>query len=290
VILLPVRILTDSGCDLPLHYLEENHVTLFPLKVLLNNQEYEDLLTIESKTIFNAIRSGQVPKTSQVSPVLFEESFTDMALHNEDGIYIAFSSQLSGTYQTAVMMYEQVKEKYPDFNLTIIDSKCASLGCGLIVREAVRLSNDGAAHEEIVKRANFLSSHMEHLFTVEDLDYLAKGGRVSKASAFLGGLLNIKPLLNVEDGKLVPIEKIRGKKKLMNRIIEVMKERGVRFEEQTVGISHADVETTALEMKQLIQTELHAKEVTITEIGGVIGSHTCPGTIAIFFLNELPSN
>jgi DegV family protein with EDD domain len=290
VILLPVRILTDSGCDLPLHYLEENHVTLFPLKVLLNNQEYEDLLTIESKTIFNAIRSGQVPKTSQVSPALFEESFTDMALHNEDGIYIAFSSQLSGTYQTAVMMYEQVKEKYPDFNLTIIDSKCASLGCGLIVREAVRLSNDGAAHEEIVKRAHFLSSHMEHLFTVEDLDYLAKGGRVSKASAFLGGLLNIKPLLNVEDGKLVPIEKIRGKKKLMNRIIEVMKERGVRFEEQTVGISHADVETTALEMKQLIQTELHAKEVTITEIGGVIGSHTGPGTIAIFFLNELPSN
>jgi DegV family protein with EDD domain len=290
VILLPVRILTDSGCDLPLHYLEENHVTLFPLKVLLYNQEYEDLLTIESKTIFNAIRSGQVPKTSQVSPVLFEESFTDMALHNEEGIYIAFSSQLSGTYQTAVMMYEQVKEKYPDFNLTIIDSKCASLGCGLIVREAVRLSNDGAAHEEIVKRANFLSSHMEHLFTVEDLDYLAKGGRVSKASAFLGGLLNIKPLLNVEDGKLVPIEKIRGKKKLMNRIIEVMKERGVRFEEQTVGISHADVETTALEMKKLIQTELHAKEVTITEIGGVIGSHTGPGTIAIFFLNELPSN
>ena len=290
MILLPVRILTDSGCDLPLHYLEENHVTLFPLKVLLYNQEYEDLLTIESKTIFNAIRSGQVPKTSQVSPVLFEETFTDMALHNEEGIYIAFSSQLSGTYQTAVMMYEQVKEKYPDFNLTIIDSKCASLGCGLIVREAVRLSNDGAAHEEIVKRANFLSSHMEHLFTVEDLDYLAKGGRVSKASAFLGGLLNIKPLLNVEDGKLVPIEKIRGKKKLMNRIIEVMKERGVRFEEQTVGISHADVETTALEMKQLIQTELHAKEVTITEIGGVIGSHTGPGTIAIFFLNELPSN
>ena len=287
---MSVRILADSGCDLPLHYLEENHVTLFPLKVLLNNQEYEDLLTIESKTIFNAIRSGQVPKTSQVSPVLFEETFTDMALHNEEGIYIAFSSQLSGTYQTAVMMYEQVKEKYPDFNLTIIDSKCASLGCGLIVREAVRLSNDGAAHEEIVKRANFLSSHMEHLFTVEDLDYLAKGGRVSKASAFLGGLLNIKPLLNVEDGKLVPIEKIRGKKKLMNRIIEVMKERGVRFEEQTVGISHADVETTALEMKQLIQTELHAKEVTITEIGGVIGSHTGPGTIAIFFLNELPSN
>ena len=168
--------------------------------------------------------------------------------------------------------------------------KCASLGCGLIAREALHLANNGAAHEDIVKRAYFLSSHMEHLFTVEDLDYLAKGGRVSKASAFLGGLLNIKPLLNVEDGNLVPLEKIRGKKKLLNRIIEVMKERGTGFEEQIVGISHADDEKTALEMKQLIETELHVKEVLMTDIGAVIGSHTGPGTIAIFFLNELPSN
>jgi DegV family protein with EDD domain len=285
---MPIRILADSGSDLPLHYLEENHVTLFPLKVLLNDQEYEDLITIESKTIFNAIRSGQVPKTSQVSPLFYEEVFTDMALHKEEGVYIAFSSQLSGTYQTAVLMYEQVKEKYPDFNLTIIDSKCASLGCGLIITEAVQLLNQGVQYDEIVKRVKFLSFHMEHLFTVEDLDYLAKGGRVSKASAFLGGLLNIKPLLNVEDGKLVPLEKIRGKKKLLHRIIEVMKERGVQFEEQTVGISHADDEKTALEIKQLIQTELHAKDVLITDIGAVIGSHTGPGTIAIFFLNELP--
>ena len=290
MILLTVRILVDSGCDLPLQYLEENHVTLFPLKVLLNDHEYEDLITIESKTIFNAIRSGQVPKTSQVSPLSFEETFTDMAIHNEEGIYIAFSSSLSGTYQTAVLIYNQVKEKYPDFNLSIIDSKCASLGCGLIVREAISLANAGATHEDIVKRVQFLSSHMEHLFTVEDLDYLAKGGRVSKASAFLGGLLNIKPLLNVEDGKLVPLEKIRGKKKLLHRIIEVMKERGAGFEEQIVGISHADDEKTALEMKQLIKTELHAKEVIMTDIGAVIGSHTGPGTIAVFFLNELPSN
>src|SRR4051794_39701321 len=211
-----------------------------------------------------------------------------MALHNEDGVYIAFSSQLSGTYQTAVLMYEQVKDKYPDFNLTIIDSKCASLGCGLIITEAVRLLNQGVQYDEIVKRVKFLSFHMEHLFTVEDLDYLAKGGRVSKASAFLGGLLNIKPLLNVADGKLVPLEKIRGKKKLLHRIIEVMSERGADFTQQRVGISHADDEETALEMKKRIETELHAKEVIITDIGAVIGSHTGPGTIAIFFLNELP--
>jgi len=286
---MPVKILTDSGSDLPLHFYKDNQVTLFPLKVHLNDQEYEDLLTIEPKTIYNAIRNGQVPKTSQVSPLLFEQTFTKMAQNKEEGIYIAFSSQLSGTYQTAVMIRDQVKETYPDFNLTIIDTKCASLGQGLVVMEAARLANTNASFDEIVERAEFLAAHMEHLFTVDDLDYLAKGGRVSKASAFLGGLLNIKPLLNVEDGKLVPLEKIRGQKKLLRRIIEVMRERGVNFEHQTIGISQADAMDTAQEMKRLIEDELLAKEVIITDIGAVIGSHTGFGTIAIFFLNELPA-
>jgi len=285
---MPVKILADSASDLPLHFYKDNHVTLFPLKVHLHDQEYEDLLTIEPQTIYNAIRNGQVPKTSQVSPLLFEETFTEMAKNNEEGIYIAFSSQLSGTYQTAVMIRDQVKETYPDFKLKIIDTKCASLGQGLVVMEAASLANDNASYDEIVQRAEFLATHMEHLFTVDDLDYLAKGGRVSKASAFLGGLLNIKPLLNVEDGKLVPIEKIRGQKKLLRRIIEVMAERGASFEQQTIGISQADAMDTALEMKKLIEEELHAKEVIITDIGAVIGSHTGFGTIAIFFLNKLP--
>ncbi|MCQ6274345.1 DegV family protein [Bacillus sp. V3B] len=285
---MPVKILTDSASDLPLHFYEDNHVTLFPLKVHLIDQEYEDLLTIEPKTIYETIRNGHVPKTSQVSPLAFEKIFTGMAQNHEEGIYIAFSSQLSGTYQTAVMIREQVKEEYPDFNLTIIDTRCASLGYGLIVMDSVRLANEGASFEQIVNRAEFLAAHTEHLFTVDDLEYLAKGGRVSKASAFLGGLLNIKPLLNVEDGKLVPIEKVRGKKKVLSRIIEIMSERGIDFEQQTVGISHADAEQTALDMKKRFENELHAKEVVITDIGAVIGSHTGPGTIAIFFLNELP--
>lgn len=130
---------------------------------------------------------------------------------------------------------------------------------------------------------------MEHLFTVEDLDYLARGGRVSKASAFLGGLLNIKPLLHVEDGKLVPIEKIRGKKKLLRRMIEVAKERGKGFSGQTIAISHADNLETAEEVKGMLIEELGAKEVLISDIGAAIGSHTGAGTIALFFLNEIAS-
>jgi DegV family protein with EDD domain len=284
---MTVKILADSACDLPLRFYNENNVVLFPLKVQINDHDYEDVKTIDSKTVYDAIRSGIVPKTSQVSPLLFEEVFTEMAEKNEEGIYIAFSSELSGTYSTAVMILDQVKEKYPNFQLTIIDTKCASLGVGLLVIEAAKLALHGASKEEILADLRFRSDHMEHIFTVEDLDYLAKGGRVSKASAFLGGLLNIKPILNMEDGKLVPIEKIRGQKKVFRRIIEIMKERGSNLNEQIIGISHADTEATALEVKEMIINEFHPKEVYISSIGSAIGSHTGPGTISIFFLNQI---
>jgi len=283
---MQVKILADSACDLPLSFYTENNVTLIPLIVQVNGKEYEDVKTIDSKTVYEAIRNGSIPKTSQASPLLFEDLFTQMAENNEVGIYIAFSSQLSGTYSTASMILDQVKEKYPNFDLTIVDTKCASLGQGLIVKEAARLSLNNASKEEILEDVLFRCEHMEHLFTVEDLDYLAKGGRVSKATAFLGGLLNIKPVLNVEDGKLVPIEKIRGKRKVLRRLIDLMKERGAGLEKQIIGISHADNEETVLEVKALIEEEFHPKEVYISSIGSAIGAHTGAGTISIFFLNR----
>ncbi|XJZ28154.1 DegV family protein [Bacillota bacterium Lsc_1132] len=285
---MQIKILTDSACDLPLEYYRNTGVTLLPLKVQLNGNEFEDVKMIQPKMVYDAIRNGETPKTSQVSPFLFEKVFTEMAENNQEGIYIAFSSQLSGTYQTAVMILDQIKEKYPNFQLTIVDTKCASLGQGLIVQEAAKLAANGASKDEILKDILFRVQHMEHLFTVEDLEYLAKGGRVSKASAFLGGLLNIKPLLNVEDGKLIPLEKIRGKKKLLHRLIEVMRERGDNLSEQIIGISHADNEEMAQEVRQMIEEAFHPKEVYISAIGSAIGSHTGAGTIAIFFLNQLP--
>jgi DegV family protein with EDD domain len=289
VLKLALKIIADSCCDLPLSYLEENNVRLLPLKVHLDDQEFDDHLEIEPSTVYQAIRDGQLPKTAQVSPHLFKEVFTEMAKNNEDGIYISLSSQLSGTYSTAVMILDQVKEDYPEFNLTIIDTKCVSLGLGLLVQEAVLMMKENKVKEDLVNNIKFRAEHMESLFTVEDLEHLAKGGRVSKASAFLGGLLNIKPLLNVEEGKLVPLEKHRGKKKLLRRIIELMHERGVSLDQQVIGISHADDEQTALDVKQMFEQEFSPQKIEITEIGAVIGAHTGPGTIAIFFLNKMPS-
>ncbi len=209
---MKIQLFADSACDLHASYFSQEELELIPLKVHIKGNEYEDLIGIDAKELYKEIRSGEVPKTSQASPVLLEEKFTQLAESGKSGIYIAFSSELSGTYQTAVMIRDQVKETLPTLDLTIIDSKCASLGYGLVVKEALKAINSNLPKEEIVELAKEHANSMEHLFTVEDLDYLAKGGRVSKASAFVGGLLNIKPLLHVEDGKLIPLEKLRGKK------------------------------------------------------------------------------
>ena len=281
-----MKIFTDSGCDLPKSYYEENDVVLLPLRVQLNNKEYEDVISIDSKEVYDGIRQGAQPKTSQVSPELFLKHFEDLAKKEEEGIYIAFSSELSGTYSTAQMIRNQVLEQHPSLKLVIIDSKCASLGHGLVVEEAVRLRNLGTSFEDVATRISAFAPQMEHLFTVEDLDYLAKGGRVSKASAFLGGLLSIKPILNVEDGKLVPIEKSRGRKKALNRMLDLMQERGGSFTNKIVGISHSDDVAFANEAKASIQERFSPQSVQITMIGSAIGSHVGPGTIAIFFTNK----
>jgi len=283
-----VQIIADSACDLPLEYFQSNNIILVPLKVHMDNEEFNDLVTINPKTVYDAMRNGKAPKTSQVSPQDFYETFRQLAKDKRQGLYIAFSSELSGTYQTAVMMLEEVKAEFPEFELEIIDSKCASLGLGLAVMEVARNAANGKSLAELTEIAKFQCSHMEHLFTVADLEYLARGGRISKSSAFIGGLLNIKPLLNVEDGKLIPLEKFRGKKKLMRAVIETMKERGNQLNEQIIGISHGDDLEEAMEYKALIEETFQPKSVFISSVGATIGAHSGPGTIAIFFLSKLP--
>lgn len=282
-----MRIFADSACDLPKSFFDTNDVQLIPLNVLIEQQSYKDLVDITALEVYDAIRDGKQPKTSQASPEFFLSEWTALAESGEEGIYIAFSSELSGTYNTAVMIRDQVREDYPNFNLVIVDSKCASLGYGLVVKEAVRLRQAGDDLTIIERKVRFIAEHMEHLFTVEDLDYMARGGRVSKASAFIGGLLNIKPLLHVEDGKLVPIEKLRGRKKVIKRILDLMEERGDRISEQHIAINHSDDEAIALELKKQVEERFHPKSIDVQMIGSVVGAHVGPGTFSIYFLNKL---
>lgn len=281
-----MRIFTDSGCDLSQSYLEQNKIDFFSLRVELDGQDYLDIVDIKPQQIYDAIKEKKQPKTSQVSPEQFMRGFEDAAKNGEESIYYAFTSALSGTYNTAVMIAEQVREQYPNFKLHIIDTRAASMGQGLIVQEAVRLRDAGASIEEIVERTTAFAQHTEHLFTVDDLEHLARGGRLSKGSAMIGGLLNIKPILNVEEGKLVPVDKVRGRKRAIKRMIELMEERGGDFTNKKVGICHSLDEELRAEMEAAITERFQPKEIYSTVIGAVIGSHVGLGCVGVFFTNK----
>jgi DegV family protein with EDD domain len=185
-------------------------------------------------------------------------------------------------------MEDMIKADYPEAPIHVIDAKCASIGYGLVVLHAAKLAQGGASAEEIIEAATYQAEHMEHIFTVDDLQYLYRGGRVSRTSAFVGGLLNIKPILNVEDGKLVPIEKLRGSKKVLSRMLEIMEERGTDIKDQVIGISHGDDLEKAEALSQLIQDKygISKDNIVIEMVGAVIGAHAGPGTLALFFSNK----
>jgi DegV family protein with EDD domain len=283
-----VKIITDSAADLPVELLQAYDIDLIPLRVYDEAEtEYLDGVTLKSVTLLQKMREGAVYKTSLPSLETFQEKFVSYAKEGNPCIYLAFSSELSGTYQSSVLIKKEVKETYTDLDLEIIDTKCASLGQGIVVLEAAKMAKEGASKEEILNRVAFLMEHMEHIFTVADLQYLVRGGRLSKVAGFIGGLLNIKPILNVDEGKLVPLEKVRGKKKVLSRIVDIMEERGKDLKGQTIGMTHGDDLETAEALKALI-TERFACEVFIVNtIGAAIGAHTGPGALTLFFLNKV---
>lgn len=283
-----VKILTDSASDLPKKLLEEYDIDMLPLMVIKDSEEYYDGVTISPKTVYDGMRAGVVYRTAQISPSSFYEKFEEYARNKERVIYLAFSSQLSGTYQAAVFVKEQIKEQFPDFDLTIVDTKSASLGFGLTVLKAAELAKAGKTKEEILRIVDFYLDNMEHIFTVDNLEYLLRGGRVTKAQAFLGGLLNIKPILKVEDGKLIPIEKVRGKNRVYRTMLDLMEDltKGEDLAKQLIAISHADDMENASKLKEMIQERFGAKDFLIGDIGATIGAHVGPGTLSIFFLRK----
>ncbi|AJH18627.1 DegV family protein [Bacillus cereus] len=283
-----VKIITDSAADLPVELLQAYDIDLIPLRVYDEAEtEYLDGVTLKSVTLLQKMREGAVYKTSLPSLETFQEKFVSYAKEGNPCIYLAFSSELSGTYQSSVLIKEEVKETYTDLDLEIIDTKCASLGQGIVVLEAAKMAKEGASKEEILNRVAFLMNHMEHIFTVADLQYLVRGGRLSKVAGFIGGLLNIKPILNVDEGKLVPLEKVRGKKKVLSRIVDIMEERGKDLKGQTIGMTHGDDLETAEALKALITERFGCEVFIVNTIGAAIGAHTGPGALTLFFLNEV---
>lgn len=282
---MTVKILTDSGCDLPKSLQKELNIEVLPLIVYLDGKEYHDG-EIEPHHFFDSMRAGAKTRTAQIEAHVFEDIFTKYAENKDEVLYIAFSSGLSGTYQTAELVKREVLEKYPEFKLNIIDSKAASIGFGLIVYYAAQLAREGKSMDQIIEATNFNINHMEHIFTVDDLEYLYRGGRVSRGAAVVGSMLNIKPILDVEDGKLVPIQKIRSRKKAIKRMIDIMDERGTNLHDQVIGINHGDDLSAAEEVRDMIANKYGTKDFILNYVGCAIGAHSGPGTLSVFFLNK----
>lgn len=285
---MSVKILSDSACDLPEGILTEYDIDTLPIVVIKDNQEYLDKITIKPGTVYDDMRNGKMYTTAQISADVYKKKFTQYAKNKDDVIYIAFSSGLSGTYQTAVVVKEMIGEEYPGFDLDIIDTKAASGGLGLIVLYAAKLAKEGKSKGKILEAIKFLISSIQHIFTVDDIEYLFRGGRVSKTKALVGGILNIKPILHVEEGKLVPLEKIRGKNKVYKRMADIIEKRSknVDLKKQTICITHGDNLDGALKLKELIEEKFGASEFLINTIGAAIGAHSGPGTLAVFFLDK----
>ncbi|SHH95610.1 DegV family protein [Sporanaerobacter acetigenes] len=289
---MAVKILSDSACDLPDEILEEYNIDILPILVSKDDEEYLDKVTIDPKKMYDDMRNGVVYKTSQIPPYMFEEKFEEIAKSGESTIYICFSSGLSGTYNTSLIVRDSIKERYSNLDLDIVDSRSASVGFGLLVYKAAKMAKEGKSKEEILKMLDFYVAHIEHIFTVDNLEYLFRGGRVSRAQAFVGGLLNIKPILDIpEDGTLRPAEKVRGRNKVLNRMLEIMEERGgnADLKNQTIGINHGDDLEGALKLKEMIEEKYGCTDFVINIIGCAIGAHSGPGTLSVFFLNEKPS-
>jgi DegV family protein with EDD domain len=284
---MSVKISTDSGADLSPSVIEQYGITVLPFGVSDATEQYLDGQTLMPKQLLDNMRQGTVYKTSQVSIEIFQQCFIECAEQFSEVIYISFSSALSGTYQTALLVKQMIEDEHVSLDMEIIDTKCASLGVGLIVYHAAQLAQAGKSKDEIVNVVRDLSNHMEQTFTVDNLDYLYRGGRVSKTSAVIGGLLNIKPVLEVQDGKLVPIEKIRGRAKVIQRMVELMGVKGAsNLQEQVIGITHGD-DLAAVEILQSLITEKYGcQKFMINSIGAAIGAHSGPGTLALFFLNK----
>lgn len=278
-----MKLIVDSCTDIPFKNIEKMDAYPIALKVNVDGTEYLDQLEISSKEVSEAVSKGVRPLTSQVNPDRFAEVFREVLKEDNEIIYLGFSSGLSGTYQSSVIARDLVLEEFPDADITVIDSLSASYGYGLLTERAAKYINDGLSKDEVVKNIEQDKNTIRHLFTVNDLDYLAKGGRLSKGQAFLGSLLNIKPLLHVEDGKLVPIEKYRGMKRIYKRMTELMNEEGAEVE---AVITHSDAMDLALDLKKQILKDTKVNDVRIFDIGPTILSHTGNGTVALFYFKR----
>lgn len=282
-------ITVNSTVDLPKEWLEERNVKVIPLKYTIDNQSYTDMEGLSAKEFFAKLREGKMAETSQVNPEEAKSYLESFLKEGKDILHLGFSSALSGTLNSMRIAGEELSEQYPEARIIIVDTLCACLGEGLLLHHVLKQKAAGKTIEEAAQWAEENKLHICHNVTVDDLNYLQRGGRVSKATAVLGTLVQIKPMIHMDDsGSLQVIGKERGRKKALNTIVDMAQQQIKGWEDRNdlLMITHGDCLEDAEYVAELVRKTLGIDNILINNIGAVIGSHTGPGVVALFLMGE----
>lgn len=282
-------ITTDNNSDLPESYYAEHNVGCTYLSYSMDGQNYshENFLPVEE--FYDKMRKGSMPTTAQVNPEAAKALMEPYLKEGKDILHIAFSSGLSGSYNSARIAGAELMEKYPDRKIIVLDSLAASLGQGMIVYLAQQQKEEGKSIDEVAQWVKGHRLNVVHAFTVDDLNHLYRGGRVSKTTAVVGGVLNIKPVLHVDnEGKLIPVGKVRGRKKSLLALVDMMDQKLGSYKDScdTIFVSHGDCIEDAQFVIDKIKEKYPIKTVLVNYVGATIGAHSGPGTVALFFLGD----
>ncbi len=280
-------IFTDSTCDLEDKHINDLGVHVIKLKFIFEGKTYNDGTGISYKEFYDLLRDKKNVTTSQINTSTFVEVFEPFLKEGKDILYIAFSSGLSGTYASAQIAKDDLLEKYPNRKVIVIDSLSASMGEGLLVHYAANKKKEGMSIDDLADWIESNKLNVCHWFTVDDLFHLKRGGRVSPAAAVLGTMIGVKPVMHVDnEGHLIPMEKVRGRKAALISLVDHMEKTAQVTKDDVIFISHGDSIDDANMVKELVLNKFDVKEVKINYVGSVIGSHSGPGTLALFFMGK----
>lgn len=283
-------IVTDSTADLPFSLYQEYDIKVIPMRFCVDNETREycgDLCQTDFKAFYSDLKKGCRVTTTQINSYAYESVFTSILNSGKDILYLCFSSGLSGTYQVSKNVAGELREKFPERRIIIVDTLCASIGEGLLVYYASKMKNSGKSLDEVVSFVEENKLNVAHWFVVDDLEHLKQGGRINTLQANLGTVLNVKPIISLDyDGKLVSVSRQRGTKRALDELMKRFQKDGAEFKKQTVMVGHADNYDCAEDLAVMLRNQSLVENVVISDIGPIIGAHVGRGMIALAFMGK----
>lgn len=287
-----IKIITDSSCDMPRHYETDYNIGIAPLQVTIDGKTFLEWYELTSAEFFSLLENSKdTPKTALAGPDRFLEQYRKAVEEGFDqALVITIPAAASGTNQAAKIASEMFREEYPDFEITVLDSQYLCYPYGYLVVEAARMAQEGASKEEVIQRIRYLQKHYVAYFAVDTLEYLRRGGRINMAKAVMGTLLDLKPILTLRSGLVEQVEMVRGSKKVMARLVELLQQGKTDLPFEKMFVGHLGAPDKAKQLEDRLQAAFGVDEFEEFEVGVVVGAHAGPGFLAVFAINPAVEN